>query len=124
MAINSTMLELGTKAPDFALPDVASGRRMTLDAFKDRKALLVMLICRHCPFVKHVQQELARLGDDYLKRGVGIIAIGSNDAATYPDDSPESLKEMAELQRFGFPVLYDETQDVARAYKAACTPDF
>ena len=124
MAIDSTMLDLGTRAPDFSLPDVVSGKTITLGSFKDRKALLVMFICRHCPFVKHVQQELARLGTDYLKQDVGIVAIGSNDAVTYPDDSPESLKEMAESLRFGFPVAYDETQDVAKAYKAACTPDF
>jgi peroxiredoxin len=124
MAVNSTMLDLGTEAPDFSLPDVVSGRTVARAAFDGRQALLVMFICRHCPYVKHVQQELARLGADYLNRGVGVVAIASNDASTHPEDRPESLKEMAETLGFMFPVCYDETQDVARAYKAACTPDF
>jgi peroxiredoxin len=124
MAIESTMLELGTPAPDFNLPDVVSGQRVSRRLFDGDKALLVMFICRHCPYVKHVQGELARLGTDYQRQGVGIVAIGSNDAAAYPDDRPESLKEMAATVGFTFPFLYDETQDVARAYRAACTPDF
>ena len=120
----STMLELGTPAPDFALPDVVSGRSVSLSGFRDEKALLVMFICRHCPFVKHVAHELARIGSDYLGRGVGIVAISSNDAARYPDDAPERLKEMARELGFAFPVCFDETQAVAKAYTAACTPDF
>ena len=120
----STMLELGTRAPDFSLPDVVSGRAISLASFGDEKAVLVMFICRHCPFVKHVQDELARLGADYRGRGVGIVAISSNDAARYPDDAPERLKEMADELGFTFPVCFDETQDVAKAYTAACTPDF
>jgi len=120
----STMLELGTRAPDFSLPDVVSGRAISLASFGDEKAVLVMFICRHCPFVKHVQHELARLGVDYRGRGVGIVAISSNDAASYPDDAPERLKEMADELGFTFPVCFDETQDVAKAYTAACTPDF
>lgn len=120
----STMLELGTEAPPFALTDVVSGRAILLDTFKADTALLVMFICRHCPFVKHVQHELARLGRDYAGSGAGIVAISANDAAAYPDDAPDSLKEMASEQGFVFPLCYDESQDVARAYAAACTPDF
>jgi peroxiredoxin len=120
----STMLDLGTNAPEFTLPDVVSGKTMTLGDFADRKALLVMFICRHCPFVKHIEQELARLGRDYANRDVAIVAISANDAAEYPDDAPESLQEMAEQLSFSFPFLYDESQSVAKAYSAACTPDF
>jgi peroxiredoxin len=120
----STMLELGTPAPDFSLPDVVSGRTISLASFADEKALLVMFICRHCPYVKHVQGELARLGADYRGRGVGMVAISSNDAASYPDDAPERLREMAVELGFAFPLCFDETQEVAKAYSAACTPDF
>ena len=120
----STMLELGTPAPDFTLPDVVSGRTVSLASFNDEKALLVMFICRHCPFVKHVQHELARLCADYRDRGLGIVAISANDAANYPDDAPEHLEDMAREQAFSFPVCYDESQEVAKAYRAACTPDF
>jgi peroxiredoxin len=120
----STMLELGTQAPDFQLPDVVTGRAISLKTFDDKKALLVMFICRHCPYVKHVQEELARLGRDYRDKDVGIVAISSNDATEHPDDAPESLKEMAEELGFVFPYCYDESQAVARAYSAACTPDF
>lgn len=124
MAVESVMLELGTKAPAFSLPDVVSGRTMSLDTFAGTKALLVMFICRHCPFVIHVQQELARLGRDFASKGVALVAISANDADHYPDDRPEKLKEMAAEQGFMFPLLHDETQAVAKAYKAACTPDF
>jgi peroxiredoxin len=120
----STMLELGTPAPELNLPDVVSGRTITLASFKDDKALLVMFICRHCPFVIHVQNELTRLGVDYRGRGVGIVAISANDVATHPDDAPLHLKEMADELAFTFPFCFDETQQVAKAYKAACTPDF
>jgi len=120
----STMLELGTQAPDFNLPDVVSGRTISLASFKPDKALLVMFICRHCPFVKHVQHELARLGVDYRERGLGIVAISANDVTSYPDDAPQHLKEMAGELGFNFPVCHDESQEVAKAYKAACTPDF
>ncbi len=120
----STMLALGTPAPGFALEDVVSGRLVSLADFKDKKALLVMFICRHCPYVKHLQTGLARLGQDYFDQPVGIVAISSNDADTYPDDSPGSLREMATELGFTFPLCYDRTQDVARAYHAACTPDF
>lgn len=120
----STMLALGTPAPDFVLPDVVSGRTISLSAFADKRALLVMFICRHCPFVRHVQNELARIGRDYAGKDIGIVAISSNDAETYPDDLPASLKEMAEDLGFTFPFCYDESQSVAKAYAAACTPDF
>jgi peroxiredoxin len=120
----STMLELGTQAPDFQLPDVVTGRAVSLSTFAERKALLVMFICRHCPYVKHVQEELARLGRDYRDKDVGIVAISSNDAAEHPADAPESLKEMAEELGFVFPYCHDESQAVAKAYSAACTPDF
>lgn len=120
----STMLALGTKAPAFSLPDVVSGEDVSLNTFASKKALLVMFICRHCPYVKHVQDELARLGKDYVEKDVGIVAIGSNDAESYPEDAPESLKEMAQELDFNFPYLYDEGQVVAKAYTAACTPDF
>jgi peroxiredoxin len=120
----STMMELGTKAPDFRLPDVSSGEFVALDDFNDVTALLVMFICRHCPYVKHVQEELARLGRDYRDRDVAIVAISSNDAEAYPDDSPSSLAEMAHDLGLTFPLCYDETQEVAKAYGAACTPDF
>jgi len=120
----STMLPLGTAAPDFALPDVTSGSINKLDDFKDREALLVMFLCQHCPFVQHVQKELAQLGRDYEKKPLGIVAISSNDADTFPEDSPNSLREQAAEFGFNFPYLYDESQEVARNYSAACTPDF
>lgn len=120
----STMLELQTAAPDFQLPDVVSGETISLSTFTGKPALLVMFICQHCPFVKHVQDQLAKLGQDYGAKGVGIVAISSNDVTKYPDDSPENLKTMAKDLGFPFPVCYDESQAVAKAYTAACTPDF
>jgi peroxiredoxin len=120
----STMLPLGTKAPDFELPDVMTGKRVSLDDFSQKHALLVMFICRHCPYVKHVQAELAGLGREYAGKDIGIVAVSSNDAAAYPDDRPDSLKEMAAELGFIFPLCYDETQETAKAYTAACTPDF
>src|SRR5579875_2354932 len=120
----STMLALGTPAPDFRLPEVTTGELISLERFEGKKALLVMFICRHCPYVKHVQEELARMGRDYADRPLGMIAISSNDASAYPDDAPDSLREMASELGFEFPYCYDESQDVARAYSAACTPDF
>jgi peroxiredoxin len=119
----STMLELGTEAPDFSLPDVASGETIGLSAFDGKKALLVMFICRHCPFVKHVQEELARIGRDYGK-SVGIVAISANDPGVNPDDAPSGLKQMAQELGFRFPFLYDESQETAKSYSASCTPDF
>jgi peroxiredoxin len=120
----STMLPLGTKAPDFQLPDVVSGETISMASFAGKQALLVMFICRHCPFVKHVQAELAKLGQDYADKNVGIVAISSNNVTTHPEDSPDLLKQMAIALGFNFPYCYDETQAVAKAYKAACTPDF
>ena len=120
----STMLPLGTHAPFFELPDVTTEEIVSPGDFDHQRVFLVMFICRHCPYVKHVQTELARLGHDYRTKSLGIVAISSNDATAYPDDSPESLKQMAEELGFVFPLCYDETQDIARAYAAACTPDF
>lgn len=120
----STMLALDTAAPKFELPDVVSGKTISLADFADSKALLLMFICQHCPFVKHVQSELARIGQDYSQQSLGIVAISANDVANYPDDSPEKLKQMAEELNFNFPVCYDESQEVSKAYTAACTPDF
>ncbi|NJM19042.1 MAG: thioredoxin family protein [Richelia sp. RM2_1_2] len=120
----STMLALGTKAPDFQLPDVVSGETISLSTFADKKAILVMFICRHCPFVKHVQEELAQLGKDYFQSDLGIVAISANDVKNYPDDAPDSLKTMAMELDFKFALCYDETQKIAKIYTAACTPDF
>jgi len=120
----STMLALGTTAPGFSLPDVISGQRMTRDQVAGSRGLLVMFLCVHCPFVQHVNAELARLGHDYAGRGIGIVAIGSNDAEAYPDDAPEGLRAQATQHGFTFPYLYDETQEIARAYQAVCTPDY
>ena len=124
MAISSAMLPLGTAAPPFSLRDVVTGQTYSLDSFADKTALLVMFICRHCPYVVHVEQELARLGRDYRDTSVGIIAISSNDPISYPDDAPPKLKAMALRLDFTFPICHDETQEVAKAYLAACTPDF
>lgn len=120
----STMVPLGTKAPHFGLPEVRTGKTVRLQDFASQRALLVMFICRHCPFVVHVQGELAQLGRDYEGRDVGLVAISSNDAVGYPEDAPEGLAAQAREQGFVFPYLYDESQAVARAYDAACTPDF
>jgi peroxiredoxin len=118
------MLPLGTTAPSFILPDVTTGKMYSLDAFHGKDALLVMFICRHCPYVKHVEQEIAKIGKDYQDKKLGIIAISSNDPTTYPDDAPDQLKEMAKRLGFRFPFCFDEQQEIAKAYKAACTPDF
>ena len=121
----STMLALGSEAPAFALPDVTSSNIVRLDDFRGTTdALVVMFICAHCPFVKHVQQGLAAFGKDYLDKPVGIVAISSNDAIAHRDDRPEYLSKQAQDYGFTFPYLYDETQEVGRAYEAACTPDF
>lgn len=119
----STMLALGTTAPDFALTDVVNGKTVCRDDFKGKKGLLVMFICAHCPFVKHIEKELGKLGKDYAAQPVGIVAISSNDAAAYPADNPAGLRQQAQTFGFTFPYLYDESQAVAHAYDAACTPD-
>lgn len=119
----STMLDLGTTAPDFRLPDV-SGKLVSRDDFKSASALLVMFVCNHCPFVKHIQSGLVLLAKDYQAKGVAIVAISSNDAEKYPDDSPAKMQDEARTAGYTFPYLYDATQAVAKAYRAACTPDF
>lgn len=119
----STMLPLGSAAPDFALPNV-DGRVVSLNDFRDAPALLVVFMCNHCPYVKHVASELAQLGREYQERGVGVVGINPNDAEYYPDDSPEQMRREVTLRGYTFPYLYDETQEVAKAYHAACTPDF
>ncbi|BAY94410.1 MULTISPECIES: thioredoxin family protein [unclassified Tolypothrix] len=120
----STMLPLGTVAPDFQLPEVVSQEIISLASFADKKAILVMFICRHCPFVKHVQSQLALIGKDYFESDLGIVAISANDVENYPNDAPDLLKKMATELGFKFPLCYDETQETAKAYTAACTPDF
>ena len=124
MAVPSQMLPLGTKAPEFELPDVTDGRLVSLSDFETKRVLLVMFICRHCPYVRHVREELARLGRDFAGSDLGIVAISSNDVDEYPEDRPESLAEEAREAGYAFPYLFDETQEVAKAYTAACTPDF
>jgi peroxiredoxin len=124
MAVFSTMLALGTPAPDFSLPDVVSGRNTTLSGSAGTNGLLVMFISRHCPYVQHIKQELAGLGKDFAGKGIGLVAISSNDIENYPVDAPIKLKAMAEETGFAFPICFDESQDVAKAYTAACTPDF
>lgn len=119
----STMLPLGTSAPDFNLPD-PSGKRVSLADYKDAPALLVAFICNHCPFVKHIRKEFASFAKEYQARGVGIVAINSNDVENYPQDSPEKMAEEIKQVGYTFPYLYDESQQVAKAYRAACTPDF
>jgi len=118
------MLALGTRAPDFILPDVVSGRQISLKDYAGKKALLVMFICAHCPYVIHVGDELARIGKDYAGKNLGIVAISANDIASHPEDAPDKLKSMALKLGFNFPLCFDESQEVARAYTAACTPDF
>lgn len=119
----STMLPLGTEAPDFSLPG-GDGDMVSLADFAGAPALLVMFICNHCPYVKHVAPELAKLGTEYQEQGVAVVAICSNDVLTHPDDSPEKMAEEARIQGYTFAYLYDEAQTVAKAYRAACTPDF
>ena len=120
----STMLPLGTSAPAFSLKDVVSGDPLSLSKFSDKKGLLVMFICQHCPFVLHVESELSRLGQDYVPQGLGILAISANSIKTHPQDSPEKLREQVKRAAFNFPYAHDKTQEVAKSYTAACTPDF
>ena len=123
-ATESTMLALGTPAPAFSLPDAVSGKTITLEAFAGKPALLVMFICPHCPYVKHIQKPLAVLLNQHAAGGLATVAISSNDVAQYPEDGPDGMRGQAEECGFEFPYVYDESQDVARAYQAACTPDF
>ena len=120
----STMLTLGTQAPNFQLPHVVSGKLVSLDAFAGKKALLIMFICKHCPYVQHLEEEIARIGVDYADRDIGIVAISANDASRYREDAPDQLRIMAQELGFTFPLCYDEHQVTAKAYTAACTPDF
>lgn len=120
----SNMLPLGTVAPDFKLPDAVSGKTLSLNELKSDKATVIMFICNHCPFVKHVDEGIVSLAKDYQTKGVSFVAISSNDVENYPQDAPHLMKEEAEKVGYTFPYLYDETQAVAKAYDAACTPDF
>src|SRR5215471_6505562 len=122
VAVNSTMLPLGTRAPDFKLPDT-SGKIVSLSELKKAPALLVIFMCNHCPYVKHIRSGLAQLARDYQARGLAMVGISSNDVANYPQDSPARMAEEAKSAGYIFPYLYDETQAVAKAYHAACTPD-
>jgi peroxiredoxin len=123
-ATPSNMMPLGTKAPDFNLHDTVSGERKSLQQLRSDQATVVMFICNHCPFVKHVQTGLVKLANDYMPKEISFIAISSNDVIAYPDDSPEQMKAVAQQLGYPFPYLYDESQSIARAYGAACTPDF
>ena len=120
----SNMLELGTKAPDFNLIDTVSGSFKSLSDCKGDKGTVILFICNHCPFVKHVNEGIVNLANAYQEKGIGFIAISSNDVVNYPDDHPDLMKINAEQEGFTFPYLYDETQEIAKAYQAACTPDF
>ncbi len=121
---SSTMLPLGTFAPDFVLADTISGKQIKLSSFADRGALLVIFLCNHCPYVKHIQSGLVALGCDYEQKNVAIVAISANDPGTHPNDSPEKLGQESKQAGYRFPVLFDADQSVAKAYTAACTPDF
>jgi peroxiredoxin len=119
----STMMPLGTTAPDFTLPDTVSGKTLGLQQLKGKKGTLVMFICNHCPYVKHIKDALGKLGKDYKDSGISIIAINANDAVKYPDDAPDKMTVFAKQNGFVFPYLHDESQNVAKSYGAACTPD-
>ena len=123
-ATPSTMTALGTQAPDFALPDPAADTTVSLEEVRGEKGTLVMFICNHCPYVKHLADELARLGEEYIPTGIGMAAINSNDAETYPQDGPEQMAEESRRRGYPFPYLFDASQNTARQYAAACTPDF
>ncbi|MGE0770448.1 MAG: thioredoxin family protein [Cyclobacteriaceae bacterium] len=120
----STMINLGRRAVEFTLPDTVSGKDVSLKDVKGKNATVIMFICNHCPFVKHVNNELVQIAKDYMANDVVFIAISSNDVEHYPDDSPDKMKKVAQQLGYPFPYLYDETQEVAKAYGAACTPDF
>ena len=120
----STMIALGTKAPDFVLPDTVSGTELSLENIKGEIATVIMFICNHCPFVKHVNEELVKLANDYKSKGIGFVAINSNDVINHPDDSPVLMTKVAKQLKYPFPYLYDESQETAKDFEAACTPDF
>lgn len=124
VALNSTMMPLGTVAPDFTLSDVITGNSIALQDVKSNNATVIMFICNHCPYVVHIQDELVALANDYQPQGVTFLAICSNDSVKYPDDAPERMQAVALEKGYPFPYLHDETQNVARAYDAQCTPDF
>lgn len=123
VATPSQMIPLGTKAPAFELQDTISGEMISLDEIKSEKGTVVMFICNHCPYVKHVSSLLPELANEYMEKGISFVAISSNDVESYPDDSPDNMKKFAEEHNFPFPYLFDESQEVARAYSAVCTPD-
>lgn len=123
MATESMMLDLGTKAPAFRLPDTVTGDTFSLYEIKSETATVIMFICNHCPYVQHIQHELVSLAREYISKGVSFIAISSNDISAYPEDAPEKMQDIALSLGYPFPYLYDETQEVAKSYKAACTPD-
>jgi peroxiredoxin len=120
----SQMLALGTRAPDFSLQDVVSGKIVSLKNFEGRPALVVIFLCNHCPYVRHILDGLTAFANEYVERGVGVVAINSNSVETHPQDDPVHMKELAETHAWKFLFLFDETQEVAKAYRAACTPDF
>lgn len=120
----SNMIPLGTIAPAFTLPDTVSGNTYSLEQLKGEKATVLMFICNHCPYVKHINSQLVKLANDYLPKGIKFIAISSNDANAQPDDAPDKMKDTADTEGYPFPYMYDESQAVAKAYDAACTPDF
>jgi len=123
-ATPSNMMPLGTQAPDFTLLNTVTGEMATLQSLKSDIATMIMFICNHCPYVKHIEPELVKMANEYQAKGLSFIAISSNDVDNYPDDSPDKMKEVAQQAGYTFPYLYDETQEVAQAYLAACTPDF
>ncbi|MFT6815659.1 MAG: peroxiredoxin [Sphingobacteriales bacterium] len=122
-ATESTMMDLGTTAPDFKLLDVVKGEKVSLGSLKGIEATVVLFICNHCPFVKHINKSLVAISNAFIPKGVSFIAISSNDVANYPEDSPEKMAEVAKKEGYAFPYLYDESQDVAKSYGAVCTPD-
>lgn len=124
MAVNSLMVELGTPAPDFALPSVTTNEIVKLDDFADAPALLVVFLCNHCPYVRYVESKFGEFGAEFGDRGLAIVGISSNDVTEYPDDAPDGMVEQIKRAGFTFPYLYDESQQVGQAYRAACTPDF
>jgi peroxiredoxin len=120
----SNMLPLGTAAPDFTLPDTVSGKDIHLSDVQKENGTVVMFLCNHCPYVIHVNEEIVRVAEEYQQKGIGFVAISSNDVENYPQDAPDKMTEHAKAVGYNFPYLYDESQDVAKAYDAACTPDF